>query len=104
MDIKAVAVYDSSSSLKRLIWNNIKKNSYLRLFYNEYTLPLVACIVIINYPRRLSHCFLVDTFFIHRKILDFKLKGSDLIARIVVPLPTEEEVSPPIHSPTFLPS
>jgi hypothetical protein len=28
MDIKAVALYDSSSSLKRLIWNNIthKKN------------------------------------------------------------------------------
>jgi hypothetical protein len=25
MNIKAVAVYDSSSSLKRLIWNNIKR-------------------------------------------------------------------------------
>jgi hypothetical protein len=27
MDIKAVAVYDSSSSLKRLIWNNITKKN-----------------------------------------------------------------------------
>jgi hypothetical protein len=25
MDIKAVAMYDSTSSLTRLVWNNIKK-------------------------------------------------------------------------------
>jgi hypothetical protein len=34
MDIKAVAVYDSSSSLKRHIWNNIKKMTLLISNYN----------------------------------------------------------------------
>jgi hypothetical protein len=42
-------------------------------FKNKYALPLVACNSIINYPRCLSHCCLVDTYLINSEFLDFKL-------------------------------
>jgi hypothetical protein len=44
---------------QKLYRSTSKSFSYLRLFLNKHTLPLLKCISIINYPRRLSQCFLL---------------------------------------------
>jgi hypothetical protein len=70
--------YSIFTKSQKVFGSTSKSFSYLRFFLNEFTLLLVVCSSIIIYPSRLSHCCLVDTYFINSEFLDFKLK--DLIS------------------------